>query len=677
MSQSFRFTSLLAAGAILLVAQQPYTYRVPPVTLVDMNSQAVKLAEVLSFKGPVFLQFIFTNCGTVCPVMTATLEAVQKRLGPEARNVRMVAISIDPEEDTPERLRAYAKEFNAGPQWLFLTGTEAASVAAQKAFDVYRGNKMRHVPVTFLRPAGTQTWLRLEGMPGASEVMDVFRKHPSAGQRVYREGILPGGTPVHGQLEDGPELAGARAACANCHRRSGMGSTEGGTLVPAITAEALLQPSQPRQADIFGKLFEQAQPAPFRARITGAALRPAYDDRTLANALRQGIDPTGRKLGSAMPRYRLSDEDATEVIEYLKFLSCNGAPGVDQSGVNFATVISDGADPDVTQSMLDVMNAWIGRRNRETRNELSKQGRNAWYKDDFYRAYREWNLHVWKLEGPRETWSAQLDAFRDRQPVIALIGGAIAGPWKPVSDFCSRTGTPCLFPETLLPDTSPDSGYTLYFSKGLAGEAGALAMYLRARGTAAVTQVYRFAEPAQAFRAAFHGAIHEVPVAPRQALTAAFWKSLKPADALVLWLDGPDLGELKTAMPVYSSANLIGGRHVPNTFLTWPWALPGKPSQDVSRVRGWLLARGVPKRNERVQFNTWFTMALLDYSLSRMVENFSQDYLVETIENEAETSLNPGVFPRLSLGPGQRFASRGAYIVKANGVEPASDWIVP
>jgi hypothetical protein len=94
-------------------------------------------------------------------------------------------------------------------------------------------------------------------------------------------------------------------------------------------------------------------------------------------------------------------------------------------------------------------------------------------------------------------------------------------------------------------------------------------------------------------------------------------------------------------------------------------------------VRGWLLSHRVPKGNERIQFATWFTMALLDYSLTRMVENFSQDYLIEMIENEAETSLNPGVFPGLSLGPGQRFASRDAYVVKANGLEPARDWIVP
>ncbi len=666
----------LLLATTLPAADEAHTYEIPPLTFIDSSGHTVMLGDVLNFPGPVFLQFIFTTCTTVCPVMTATLAGVQERLGPEAKNVRMVSISIDPEIDTPERMKAYAREFNAGPQWVFLTGTEAASVAAQKAFDVDRGNKMRHLPVTFFKPAGAGPWLRFEGLTSVSELMNVFQRS-TPGKRVYREGILPGGALLSARLEGGGELTGARAACANCHRRSGMGSTEGGMLVPPVTVEALFQPTLPRQADLFGKLFEEGQPSPFRARISGATFRPAYDDRTLANALRNGTDPTGRRLDPAMPRYQLSDEDAAQLISYLKSLTCAGAPGVDNSTIHFATVLSDGVDPKVSQSMLAVMSAWVTRRNVETRNDLSKQGRNAWYKDDFYRAYREWKLDVWKLEGPRETWSAQLDSFYQKQPIFAVIGGAIVGSWKPVGDFCARTGTPCLFPETLFPDTSPNSNYTIYLSKGLPGEAEALAIYLRTQGTVSVTQVYRLTEPAQAFRAAFRGTVHDVPVAPRQALTAAFWNSLGTTGTLVLWLDDADLSALKTEAPIYGSANLTAGRSFPNAFLTWPYALPTEPSQDISRVRGWLLARQVPKGIERVELDTWFTMALLDYSLEHMVENFSQDYLIETIENEAETALNPGVFPRLTLGPGQRFASKGAYIVDANGLKPESGWIVP
>jgi hypothetical protein len=60
---------------------------------------------------------------------------------------------------------------------------------------------------------------------------------------------------------------------------------------------------------------------------------------------------------------------------------------------------------------------------------------------------------------------------------------------------------------------------------------------------------------------------------------------------------------------------------------------------------------------------------------------FSRDYLIESIEQVAENALNPGTYPRLGLGPGQRFASKGAYVValgaQAGVVTPLSGWIVP
>jgi hypothetical protein len=69
-------------------------------------------------------------------------------------------------------------------------------------------------------------------------------------------------------------------------------------------------------------------------------------------------------------------------------------------------------------------------------------------------------------------------------------------------------------------------------------------------------------------------------------------------------------------------------------------------------------------------------------ALAHIGENFSRDYFIERIEQMAETSLSPSIYPRLSLGPGQRFASRGGYIVgfprEAGGAPvPLSDWLVP
>src|SRR5439155_1298202 len=86
-----------------------------------------------------------------------TFAQFQSRLGPEDRRVHMVSISIDPEHDTPQRLRAYANKFHAGPQWQHYTGTLRDSLAAQQAFGAYRGDKMGHPPSTLLRAAA---WAR-------------------------------------------------------------------------------------------------------------------------------------------------------------------------------------------------------------------------------------------------------------------------------------------------------------------------------------------------------------------------------------------------------------------------------------------------------------------------------------------------------------------------------------
>jgi protein SCO1/2 len=152
------------------------SYDVPDVTLTDMNGARVSLSSALAYDGPVFLQFIFTTCPTICPVMSSTLSSVQEKLGPDAARVRMVSISIDPEQDTPERLREYARKFKAGPQWMFLTGELEKIVAVQKSFDAYRGNKMRHEPLTFMRAAPGKPWLRLDGLLSAAQLIDEYKR---------------------------------------------------------------------------------------------------------------------------------------------------------------------------------------------------------------------------------------------------------------------------------------------------------------------------------------------------------------------------------------------------------------------------------------------------------------------------------------------------------------------
>ena len=151
-------------------------YAIPAVQLLRDDGQRVSLQKELDDGRPVVMNFIFTTCATTCPLSSQTFAAFQRKLGPEASKVHMVSISIDPEQDTPARLRVYAKKFGAGPQWQHYTGTLQASLAAQQAFGAYRGDKMSHAPVTLMRVAPGQPWTRIDGFVTPDQLLQHYHQ---------------------------------------------------------------------------------------------------------------------------------------------------------------------------------------------------------------------------------------------------------------------------------------------------------------------------------------------------------------------------------------------------------------------------------------------------------------------------------------------------------------------
>jgi protein SCO1/2 len=150
-------------------------YKVPGLTLVRQDGTKVEFPAQLDDGRPVFLDFIYTSCTAVCPVTSQIFSQLQEKLGKDREKVQMISISIDPEYDTPKRLAEYAKKFNAAAQWQHYTGTAQASIAIQKAFDAYRGDKMNHFPVTFMRAAPGKPWVRLEGFATPDVLVREYR----------------------------------------------------------------------------------------------------------------------------------------------------------------------------------------------------------------------------------------------------------------------------------------------------------------------------------------------------------------------------------------------------------------------------------------------------------------------------------------------------------------------
>ena len=116
--------------------------------------------------------------------------------------------------------------------------------------------------------------------------------------------------------------------------------------------------------------------------------------------------------------------------------------------------------------------------------------------------------------------------------------------------------------------------------------------------------------------------------------------------------------------------------------MTYPFDLPERRVVRVDYALGWFALRHIPLETEQVQVDTYLACGLLSETINHMADSFIRDYLVERIEETLEHRVVTGYYPRLALASGQRFASKGGYVVRfadPAGVRIAavSDWIVP
>jgi protein SCO1/2 len=142
----------------------------PKVQMIRQDAKKVQLQNELGDGRVVVLSFIYTTCNAICPMTSHTIAKLQTKLGADLARVHLVSISIDPEQDTPKRLADYAQRYNAGKAWDHYTGVEDASISVQKSLDAYRGDKMNHVPTTFIWRGKGEKWVRIDGFASADDL---------------------------------------------------------------------------------------------------------------------------------------------------------------------------------------------------------------------------------------------------------------------------------------------------------------------------------------------------------------------------------------------------------------------------------------------------------------------------------------------------------------------------
>lgn len=530
------------------------------------------------------------------------------------------------------------------------------------------------------------------------------------GERLYRSGIDVSGKPVAAIGPSGEEVFAPQFHCVSCHRPSGYGAKEGGVYVAPVAAPVLYQPLYPDRARAFSGKYYQQYSDGVEGRLNQARTRPAYDLKSLGRLLRTGIDSAGNQVPDAMPRYNLADRDVAALDAWLHTLSARPDPGIDDTTIRFALIVSEDIAPLTRKALVETARAYVERVNKDTRGDRSRPNFSPYYRSEFEKFWRNWALDIWELRGARESWPEQLDRYYAAQPAFAAISGAVTGPWKPVGEFCDRVRMPCLFPLTDLPlPQGEQAGYTLYSNGGLPLEAAAMAEYLkrelpRAEIVQLVSHEPDGTVPAGAFAEAIarqgpDRSVQTIEV-PEHAWAPALDRALariEPDSVLVIWpgtdadaavaaLEGllrlPQRIMLGSQAEAPAVARLTGSPSSERVRIMRRRELPGVINPHSYRVRGWLNARRVVVNPPEEQFQVYYALSVLEKAVMEIQGDYSRDYLIEEVEMIAESNLNPGVFPYLSLGPGQRVASRGAYVMRLSpdakqGIAAEGELIIP
>jgi len=523
------------------------------------------------------------------------------------------------------------------------------------------------------------------------------------GERMYRDGILPSGKPMLAFVQGDIEVEGTMFTCQSCHLRSGMGSLEGTVITQPTTGTWLYKP-------LVGAEMKPESQAHVPKRLDPPPFRPAYTDAKLARAIWSGKDAGGRTLHPAMPRYKLSIANMAILIHYLKNLSVGWSPGVDDTTLRFATVVSEDVNEVDRQAMVNTLKAYVRDHNSQSRHQERRAAAGPFYKEEKNLPYRRYSLDVWELTGDRATWPAQLDAYLRKAPVFALIGGLISGEWAPVHEFCERHHLPCLFPVTDFPVISETDWYTMYFSKGFYQEGETAAAFLRrsdrVAADTAVVQVFRDNATGQAFARGFAEERESMGLAPAidlvlpgdQPPDEGFLPRLarkNPGAVLVLWLDPACLVGLEQLIQVEQPPSLVIvstsllGESVSSlaeplrsiTYVTHPYSFPENERRTRLSVQRWLEAKGLPITNFSIQAKMYLVGWTLSGITKRMRDDFYRDYFLDIVGMMRDQYYAIAVYPRLSFGPGQRYAAKGCYMAKlSSGEKPklvqASNWVI-
>jgi protein SCO1 len=148
---------------------------IPDVAVLDQEGNKLNFYTDLIKNKTVAINFIFTNCTTICPPLAATFARLQKEMGDKVgKDVHLISISVDPVTDTPERLKAWGAKFKAGPGWTFVTGEKQEIDKLLNALGTAVSKREDHTPAMIIGNDTKGVWTRTYGLAKINQIMGVL-----------------------------------------------------------------------------------------------------------------------------------------------------------------------------------------------------------------------------------------------------------------------------------------------------------------------------------------------------------------------------------------------------------------------------------------------------------------------------------------------------------------------
>jgi protein SCO1 len=147
---------------------------VPDTLLFDQRGRPVRFYTDLVRGQVVAINFIFTSCKGVCPPLGASFGKLEASL--KGKGVRLISVSVDPVNDTSERLETWARQFDAGPDWTLVTGAKQDVDGLLRSLGVFSADKADHSPFVLIGNDRAGAWRRIHGLSPIERIRDVIEE---------------------------------------------------------------------------------------------------------------------------------------------------------------------------------------------------------------------------------------------------------------------------------------------------------------------------------------------------------------------------------------------------------------------------------------------------------------------------------------------------------------------